>query len=227
MYQDIWASMGMRGTAPTISQHDFLWGWLCTNSRCVYMDLGYAQHPDNFTLAPLLDMANHTAVPWLECKVRYDVRGGLELLAPSQPRPDGAGRQGWRKGDEVCITYGAHANTTLLAEYGFVLPSNLHPDDAYYTGNRYNDVLLDEAIIALLDTQGDVGQWKRELLESEGYWAYVAWLTQRLFHPSLPRAGASVAPPTHGPAPRLHGGRRGEAPKDVGHTSGDTYARRR
>lgn len=171
MYQDIWASMGMCGTAPTISQQDFLWGWMCTNSRCVYMDLGYAQHPDNFTLAPLLDMANHTAVPWLECKVRYDVRGGLELLAPSQPRPERAGRQGWRKGDEVCITYGAHANTTLLAEYGFVLPADLHPDDAYYTGNRYNDVLLDEAIITLLDTQGDVGQWKRELLESEGYWA--------------------------------------------------------
>lgn len=168
--QNIWACIASQTPLARISRSDFLWGWLCTNSRCVYMDLKYSNHEDNFTLAPLLDMANHTAVPWLECKVRYDPRGGLELLAPSQPRPSDAGRTGWCKGDEVCITYGAHANTTLLAEYGFVLPRAIHSDNKAWTGNRYCDVLLDEQVNELFRQQGELGDWKRELLENEGYW---------------------------------------------------------
>lgn len=173
---EIWASLDTSVPRSSLALDDFLWGWLCTNSRCVYMDLGYLHHEDNFTLAPLFDMANHTAVSWLECKVRYDAHGVLELLAPQQPRPDDAGRRGWQKGDEVCITYGAHANSLLLAEYGFVLPSALHAC-APWPGNRFSDVVVDEAVRSLLGAQGDVGTWKRALLEREGYWKYVLLLT--------------------------------------------------
>lgn len=139
---------------------EFVWGWLCTNSRCVYMDLNYVRHEDNFTLAPLLDMANHTARTELECKVRYSRSDGLELCAPRQPLSPG---------DEVCITYGPHGNAMLLVEYGFVLPMTLHPETPW-PGNPHSDVSVDDMVLTLLDEQGAIGAWKRALLQSEGYW---------------------------------------------------------
>ena len=201
--EEIWACMKTDTPRKPLVRTDLLWAWLCTNSRCVYMDLHYERHEDNFTLARLLDMANHTPVPRLECKVRYDARGGLELLAPNHPRPDDAGRMGWRKGDEVCITYGAHANTTLLAEYGFVLPRILHPNDEHWTGNRYCDVLLDASVEALFE-EDENGTWKRELLEKEGYWAYVSPFTQRLFDAPISNARASLTPSAYSAASTLH-----------------------
>lgn len=201
--EEIWACMRTSTPRKPLVRADLLWAWLCTNSRCVYMDLHYERHEDNFTLAPLLDMANHTPIPWLECKVRYDARGGLELLAPNHPRPEDAGRAGWRKGDEVCITYGAHANTTLLAEYGFVLPRILHSSNCHWTGNRYCDVLLD-APVGELFGEDENGSWKRELLEKEGYWAYVLPFTQRLFNTSIPNAGTPLTPSAYSAAAALH-----------------------
>ena len=35
----LWACISETDVAPDIALSDFLWGWLCTNSRCVYMDL--------------------------------------------------------------------------------------------------------------------------------------------------------------------------------------------
>ncbi|WFC98018.1 hypothetical protein MYAM1_000739 [Malassezia yamatoensis] len=168
--QEIWQGLAQTNFAPPFNQDDFLWAWLCTNSRCIYMDFNYLDHADNLTLAPLLDMANHTAIPWLECNVRYSSSRNLELLAPNKPRPENAGRIGLRKGDEVCITYGAHANSTLLAEYGFVLPRTLFPEESVWRGNRYCDICLDELIEKAIDDQGELGTWKRDLLISEQYW---------------------------------------------------------
>ncbi len=73
-----------RSIVRSIDIDTFLWAWLCVNSRCVFLPLGLADHADNFTLAPMLDMANHTPDSNLECKVRYANDGGLELCAPTQ-----------------------------------------------------------------------------------------------------------------------------------------------
>lgn len=162
----------------------FLWAWLCVNSRCVFLPLGLADHADNFTLAPVLDMANHTPDPALECKVRYANNGGLELCAPSQHQQfqfqSSSSAATMMPGDECCITYGPHSNEKLLSEYGFVLSPRLHyRDDAAeapsqsegrWCGSRYVDVLMDQEVEALLAAQGSSGQDKIELLQNRGYW---------------------------------------------------------
>ena len=133
-----------------VTKHHFLWAWLCVNSRCVFLPLQLPSHADNFTLAPLLDMANHTPDPSLECKVRFTPDGGLELSAPTRAsRPADAGNRGLRKGDECFITYGAHSNAVLLSEYGFVLPNRVE-HDGEWTGNRFCEVNVDNEIELML-----------------------------------------------------------------------------
>jgi len=85
---------------------DFAWAWCSVNSRCLFIPLGLKPHQDNFTLAPLLDMANHTMDPRLECKVKWTPTGGLKLSAPAKTyRPEG-----FVPGQEVMIAYGPHSN---------------------------------------------------------------------------------------------------------------------
>ena len=163
----IWSSISFIPEPPTIDEHDFIWGWLCVNSRCVYMDLHYAKHEDNFTLAPLLDMANHTKHPKKECRVRFSLMDGLELYAPLESP--------LLEGEEVCITYGLHDNATLLTEYGFVLPYHVGEDDQQiqanqWLGNPHAGVWLDEAVEHMVQSQGEAGAWKRTLLQQAGYW---------------------------------------------------------
>ena len=186
----LWACISETDVAPDIALSDFLWGWLCTNSRCVYMDLQYVRHADNFTLAPLLDMANHAACPRRECRVRFSSRDGLELYAPAQPL---------QRGEEVYITYGAHSNSLLLAEYGFVLPRVVDTGEpGVWHGNRFCDVLLDTAVERLLDAQGKVGAWKRRILIEEGYSGCVQWRANASDYTLHP-----VPAPAH-PSHRLH-----------------------
>ncbi|SPO27391.1 related to RKM2 - ribosomal protein lysine methyltransferase [Ustilago trichophora] len=158
----------------SIDLNTYLWAWLCVNSRCVFLPLSLADHSDNFTLAPMLDMANHTPDPALECKVRYASDGGLELCGPiSDVSPSGL-----KGGDECFITYGPHSNQSLLCEYGFVLPPQLEfaaeGDDggngARWKGSRYVDVLMDQEIETMLKAQGKGGEAKIELLQNRGYW---------------------------------------------------------
>lgn len=175
-----------RSIVRSISLDTFLWAWLCVNSRCVFLPLGLSDHADNFTLAPMLDMANHTQDPALECKVRYAKDGGLELCAPSQEQRNGAdiGSRGLMPGDECFITYGPHSDDSLLSEYGFVLPAELtYLLDAKtggetgvmekrWRGNRYAEVCLDREVEAFLNDPPDnpEGRYKRELLQNRGYW---------------------------------------------------------
>lgn len=154
----------------SISLETFLWAWLCVNSRCVFLPLGLADHADNFTLAPMLDMANHTPDAALECKVRYADDGGLELCAPIAP-------PAIKQGDECFITYGPHSNESLLSEYGFVLPAQLdfvHNNEAEskrrWRGSRYVDVSMDREVESFLSAQGPDGEAKIELLQNRGYW---------------------------------------------------------
>ncbi|PWN52070.1 hypothetical protein IE53DRAFT_385542 [Violaceomyces palustris] len=170
------------GGKERITKKSFLWSWLCVNSRCVFLQMDLPNHSDNFTMAPLLDMANHTSQPSLECKVRYTSKGGLELYAPpaSSRQIDRLGRKGLCKGDEVFITYGPHSNSALLSEYGFLLPAICPEDDDLgrspeelsakeWRGNRYSQVNVDEVVTKLFQEQGQEGETKLELLSDKGY----------------------------------------------------------
>lgn len=165
-----------RSIITSISQDTFLWAWLCVNSRCVFLPLGLAEHADNFTLAPMLDMANHTPDPALECKVNYTADRGLELCAPSAEQQTLPERKAYvgTEGDECFITYGPHSNECLLSEYGFVLPAELHftgeTTSGSWKGSRYVDVLFDKEVEALLVAQDKEGEAKIELLQNRGYW---------------------------------------------------------
>mgnify|MGYP001761990707 CR=1 FL=1 len=183
----VWRTVAAQDAAvPPMNESDFVWAWMCVNSRCVFQDLGYAAHTDNFTLAPLLDMANHTAVPDLECKVQYDMRSGLDLRAPQgQKMGESNAAAGLRCGDEVCITYGPHSNATLLAEYGFVLPLGAGGSGGSWDGSRFCGVCVDGAVQQMLEDQGEGGAWKRALLEQSGYWGdYTLHPVPEPAHPS-------------------------------------------
>lgn len=172
---ELWRGIGGSGS-PHVTHRDFLWAWLCTNSRCVYQDLGYASHGDNFVMAPLLDMANHTHDASRVYRVRFDARDGLELLAP---------QGGGKKGDEVCITYGPHGSARLLAEYGFAtLPDKNNGDK--WVGDPFAGVVVDCAVEERVARSHD---WLRSLLEVHGYWG------DYTLHP--------IPPPAH-PSHRLH-----------------------
>ncbi|EST04779.1 hypothetical protein PSEUBRA_006076 [Kalmanozyma brasiliensis GHG001] len=185
----------------------FLWAWHCVNSRCVFLPLGLARHGDNFTLAPMLDMANHTSDPARECKVGYLPDGGLQMYAPDVPQ--GRSPSVTKEGDECFITYGAHSNESLLSEYGFVLPRDLSPDQQWQ-GSRYVDVLVDPEVEDLLNRQGEEGEEKIELLQNRGYWGEFTLHPYPEPHPShrlvpaLRLAALNLrATPAEGSAPKV------------------------
>lgn len=157
-------------SARKLSEEDYMWGWLSINSRCLHLPLGLRPHGDNLTLAPLLDMANHTSIPTLECSVKQATGGGLTLKAPSRKLKP----QGLEAGEEVFITYGAHSEGTLLTEYGFLLAPHPHSlartAGGAWQGSKYAEVNLDAEITALLEAQCEVGKRKVELLQERGYW---------------------------------------------------------
>ncbi|KAN0060838.1 hypothetical protein ACQY0O_007497 [Thecaphora frezii] len=201
---------------PTLS--DFLWAWLSVNSRCIYFPLSLSTHSDNLTMAPLLDMANHTSLAAVECKVRYDVKKGLELYAPpASARSPAMGTRGLRKGDECFITYGAHSNAALLAEYGFVLPpsSEEGEEGEECMANRYCEVAVDQEVEGLFEEQGQQGRRKMELLRERGYWSdFTLHPTPSPAHPSyrlvpalrllaIPLASPTLDTPPITKAPRL------------------------
>lgn len=64
------------------------------------------------------------------------------------------------KGEEVCYSYGAHAEDTLLAEYGFVLGAAHNSDDSV-------DVT---SLVEPLFLGSDEGKEKAELLKTKDYW---------------------------------------------------------
>ncbi|UZJ56886.1 hypothetical protein CBS101457_006206 [Exobasidium rhododendri] len=147
---------------------DLGWAWCSVNSRCVFVPLGLKPHQDNFTLAPLLDMANHTMKKDLECKVTWTSTGGLQLRAPAKShRP-----QGFLPGQEVMITYGAHSNGTLLSEYGFTLPSTTSSRPTSWDGNPFAEVNVDAMVEAeLLEEKDEQARYKKSrLLQEHGYW---------------------------------------------------------
>lgn len=150
---------------------DFLWGWLNVNTRQVWMDLNLSKH-DNFTLAPIFDMCNHTSGSGGQLKAS-STQHALTLRVPYD----------LTKGDEVCIQYGSHSNVKLLVEYGFVL-------DAKQCGAW--EVSVGDLMLTMFEAQGVRGKAKLAALEMHGY----SFRDMRLhFHPepAAPSYGLIVA----------------------------------
>ncbi|KAJ7109358.1 hypothetical protein C8R44DRAFT_802311 [Mycena epipterygia] len=144
-------------------QADFLWAWLNVNTRCIYHRLkGTRSHPDNLTLCPILDFANHAvAGPCMKPRLSDAERSNappiprlgdsLTLLSPDTPT---------KAGDELYLTYGAHSNRTLFVEYGFV--AACAPDDPRA------EVDVQDLVEHLF--QGNEGEAKKKMLQDSGYW---------------------------------------------------------
>ena len=175
-------------------EESYLWAWLngttscnqfslegaeiaanLVNTRCVYHRLAKSRsNPDNMTLCPILDFANHTtkepftwprttqAELW-DCGPSSKRKFGdnFVLLSPSTTVVSAS--------DELYLRYGAHANSTLFAEYGFTNSLDLENHSDGFEGQ----IELDDVIEALFNGRGAVGLWMKEVLSDEGYWGYV------------------------------------------------------
>lgn len=132
--------------------------------RCIYHRIARSRSdPDNMTLCPILDFANHTANPpyTLPQASSVDLRDmappmkhkfghDFTLLSPSVSAtfPDA----------ELFLKYGSHPNSTLFTEYGFVEPTN------------EGEIVLDCAVEALFELRGHLGLWMKDILVAERYW---------------------------------------------------------
>ncbi|KAJ6496660.1 hypothetical protein C8R47DRAFT_1318293 [Mycena vitilis] len=144
---------------------DFLWGWLNVNTRSIYHRLkSDRSHPDNLTLCPILDFANHTVVgpcmiPRLPDSERANappiprLGNPLTLLSPAIPT---------QPGEQLFLTYGAHPNRKLFLEYGFVVPCAQDDPRA--------EVDVQDLVEPLFDNSGNEGVAKKELLQESAYW---------------------------------------------------------
>ncbi|THU90710.1 SET domain-containing protein, partial [Dendrothele bispora CBS 962.96] len=141
---------------------EYLWGWLNVNTRCIYHQLTKSRSdPDNLTLCPILDFANHTpgrshmVLDKSDEKKRQNQKHFRVLSSPV----------GVETGEEVFLTYGAHCNRTLFVEYGFVLhPSSQKWEDCVV------EVLVDDIAEELYQKKESVGAWMMDILQTEKYW---------------------------------------------------------
>ncbi|CAO1614494.1 unnamed protein product [Parajaminaea phylloscopi] len=190
--------------------------WLSISTRSLFYPLNCRSHDDNVTLAPLLDMANHTSIIDRVCpastvgqqqqqqqqqrsqRSRATPGGSnVDLLAPipgagsmELRAPLGSGSSsGLAKGQEVCIQYGARDDCVLLTTYGFH-SSGAASDDPQsgWSGNPCASLSLDEYILAHLHAMSpDVGSRWESTLRDAGYWR--EWTV----HPSLDGPGGRAS----------------------------------
>ncbi|RUS86090.1 hypothetical protein EGW08_006110, partial [Elysia chlorotica] len=102
------------------------WAWATVDTRSVYLctephpALALDPEESNVALAPFLDLLNHTDTAQVTAEVN--------LKSQSYEITTG---DGFKKYDQVFISYGAYNNTKLLINYGFVLPQNVHNTYAF------------------------------------------------------------------------------------------------
>ncbi|KAG1789836.1 uncharacterized protein HD556DRAFT_758690 [Suillus plorans] len=149
-----------------VSTSNYAWAWLNVNTRCIYYRLKASKEdPDNLTLCPILDFANHTpnrlhsmtpapseADIWDSAPVKQI---GFRFLSPADASV--------QEGEEIFLAYGAHPNRTLFVEYGFVNESlgNVEITDGEVDVQDVVDSLI-------LDHKS--GVFVKSVLEDEGYW---------------------------------------------------------
>ena len=148
------------------------------NTRCIYYQLSPTPSaPENLTLCPVLDFANHApenthiipvlpstlfpATPGSSKRGNSGLAGDYMFIASSDTPV--------RKNEELYLRYGAHANRTLFVEYGFV--SSWNEGDCR-EGNFNGEVDVQDIMEDLFASRGIVGQVLKDILEEEGYWGY-------------------------------------------------------
>ncbi|KAG2349924.1 SET domain-containing protein [Suillus weaverae] len=146
---------------------NYVWAWLNVNTRCIYYRLKASKEdPDNLTLCPILDFANHTsnglhmtpapseADIWDSAPVNL-IGKGFRFLSPADVSV--------QEGKEIFLAYGAHPNRTLFVEYGFV---NKSLGEVGITDGEVDVQNVVESLI--LDHKS--GVFVQSVLEDEGYW---------------------------------------------------------
>jgi hypothetical protein len=125
---------------------------IVVNTRCVYYhhsDLP-AHHKDNMTLAPLIDMINHSSANTENVSVAR-VEDSLEIRS----------LRDIQEGEEVTFSYHSANARFWVCEYGFWLEDN-----------DYDDLDISKEIQDLIINSTE--HW----LSEEGYWGFVRWFLQ-------------------------------------------------
>ena len=123
------------------------------NTRSVYHGLKDDQgDPDNLSLCPILDLANH----------HFDEARAIV----SRPIPSlvSTAKGAMQEGDEVYLKYGSHDNRFLFLHYGFVCREP----------GMEQSVLVDDVFEQVI-LSGRSKRWLEEIeavLEECGYWRY-------------------------------------------------------
>ncbi|GES91481.1 SET domain-containing protein 4 isoform X1 [Rhizophagus clarus] len=134
-----------------ITRKDYLWGWLCVNTRCIYLETNNSDDvKDRIAIAPLLDFLNHT----YDAKIKGEFNNMTQCYEITTFIP-------YKRGDQVFINYGPHDNFFILVEYGFVIPNN-----------PYNYVSLDKEYLEIfLPGETELArQEKLDLLLHHGFY---------------------------------------------------------
>ncbi|KAM6500535.1 hypothetical protein JOM56_003549 [Amanita muscaria] len=149
-----------------IDEAQFLWGWLNVNTRCIYYPIRNARSdPDNISLCPLLDFANHTG-KGPHMVVNYGSgdslprlgRANVTLVSPTSSVGEN---------EEMYLVYGAHSNKRLFVEYGFV---NQVSAEIVARDDVSGEVDVQKHMENLFRERGKAGGWIRKILTDEGYW---------------------------------------------------------
>ncbi|KAH7930793.1 SET domain-containing protein [Leucogyrophana mollusca] len=160
---------------------DFVWAWLTgnqhtapVNTRCIYHRLKASKSdPDNVTMCPILDFANHTSE--LPHMTPVPSHADIWNVAPVSKYGDSfsflsPGGIFVQEGEQLYLTYGAHSNRTLFVEYGFV---NHVTDDSILQGGCQGvqgNIDLQDMVEPLIRPEDPLGSLVKSALMEEGYW---------------------------------------------------------
>lgn len=141
---------------------------ITVNTRCIYYRLKHAKtDPDNVTMCPIVDFANHTSdqaymtlVP-SNAEIRNtapvnSIGDGLKFISPDNVKIE--------ENDEILLTYGLHSNKTLFVEYGFV---NIVSENG---PSPIGEVDVQDLVEKYVFTNVQLREIMSFTLVSEGYW---------------------------------------------------------
>ncbi|KAK2466934.1 hypothetical protein APHAL10511_001192 [Amanita phalloides] len=155
----------------------FLWAWLNVNTRCVYHRIRKSpSDPDNISLCPVLDFANHTTSgPHMTPMLHLPGTGNITLISPAQLSV--------QKDEEMYLIYGGHSNKALFVEYGFLLRASA---EALANGHPLGELDVQAWVEELFRQRRRAGSQMKDILVKEGYWGdWTMHSTPAPAHPSF------------------------------------------
>ncbi|KAH9951338.1 SET domain-containing protein [Amylocystis lapponica] len=163
---------------------DFLWAWLNVNTRCIHYRIRQpASDPDNLTLCPILDFANHSESHShiMPVFTSEDMGGTPRRAYMGDYSFVSCSGSNIVQDQELFLRYGERPNRTLFVEYAFV---NRFPVDAISKGDFRGDMDVQDILEHMLLIHPLGSQMKR-ILEDEGYWGdWTLHSSPRPAHPS-------------------------------------------